>query len=89
MAELPPLKDREERCGACLQGFVPRDGVLNIVRTSWEDPGAPICPECLNKLGSRGIVRPDPTKFKCRCGSRDPSVGPCPVHTVPQDAGIM
>ena len=81
--DLVPLGPDEVRCGACLQGFVPRDGTLNVVRTSWDEPGTVICPTCLANLGSRGLLTKDPDdeKFKCRCGSQDPTHKICPVHS--------
>lgn len=76
-----PLKDNEVRCGICLQGFIPRNGEINVVRENWDDPGAAVCPTCLGNLASRKLIEPDNDVFKCRCGSLDPRYRSCPVHT--------
>lgn len=80
MVDLPPLAENEIRCGACRRGFVPINGLINVIRKNWDDPGAPVCPTCFGNLASRNMLEKDDTRFKCTCDSLDPSKLPCKVH---------
>lgn len=71
--------DEELLCATCQEWFVPKDGQVDVLRISAEDPGDVVCKECINNALSRGLLeRDEENAIVCRCNSTEHAH--CPIH---------